>query len=301
VDTDSTPGSRTARSGPAAGLVTAPGPGGGRVSPGICVSVIAPAAYLRDFVAQSPATVHHVAGQRVLDDAAYRAFFREEAQLGATIVVDNGVFDLGEPLGPGDLVRAARAVEAEEIILPDVMGDGAATVAASEDAAAELLKVSDEFRLCAVVHGAGDDEWLRCYDHFVSSGYVGAVALPASRSKEPSGELCKNRVAATRYLHARGLVDPRLTYRLLGLGRAGHLELPRQREHAWISSVDCAAPVILGAMGIRMRPDGPYEKVPTPRVETLGDIDPALFPLIRDNISTVRRAAGCRIEIGAPR
>jgi len=102
------------------------------VSAGISVSVIAPAAYLRDFVAQSPATVHHVAGQRVLRDAAYRAFFREEARRGAAIVVDNGVFDIGRPLDPEDLVRAARAVDAEEIILPDVMHDGPATMRASD-------------------------------------------------------------------------------------------------------------------------------------------------------------------------
>jgi hypothetical protein len=268
---------------------------------GIDVSVIAPAGYLRDFVAQSPATVHHVAAQQILHDEAYLAFFREEARLGATIVVDNGVFDLGKSLGPGDLVRAARAVEAEEIILPDVIGDGPATVAASDNAAAELLDLGGEFRFCAVVHGADDGEWLRCYDHFLSCGYVGAIALPASRRKGPAGELCGNRAAATRYLHDHGLVDQRRTYRLLGLGRSGHLELFRQREHAWIASVDCATPVILGAMGIPMHPDGPYQKIPTPRVETLGTINPALFPVIRSNIGAVRHAAGCRVEIREPR
>jgi thymidylate kinase len=51
----------------------------GRLAKSINVSVIAPAAYLRCFVAQSPATVHHVAAQRVLQDPTYRAFFLEEA------------------------------------------------------------------------------------------------------------------------------------------------------------------------------------------------------------------------------
>jgi hypothetical protein len=266
----------------------------------INVSVIAPAAYLRDFAAQSPATVHHAAAQRVLHDEAYRRFFVEEADLGATIIVDNGVFDLGASLGPADLLRAARAVHAEEIILPDVMHDGPATMLASDHAAAELLALSEEFRLCAVVHAADDEQWHRCYDHFVSSGYVGAIAFPASRRKEPAGELAGDRIAATQYLQDHGLVDSRLIYRLLGLGRTGHLELAEQREHAWISSVDCAAPVILGSMGVRMQPDGPYEKIPTPRIDTVHHIDPARFPLIRDNIRAVRRAAGCPIEIRVP-
>ena len=98
----------------------------------IDVSVIAPPAYLDAFVAQEPARVHHVAAQRVLTDPAYRSFFRHEAQRGAEIVVDNGVFDLGHALPAPDLIAAARAVDAREIILPDVMRDGPATMKASD-------------------------------------------------------------------------------------------------------------------------------------------------------------------------
>ena len=266
----------------------------------ISVSVIAPAAYLRDFASQSPATVHHAAAHRVLRDLAYREFFLEEQQRGAAIILDNGVFDLGESLSPDDLVRAARAVHAGEIILPDVIHDGPATIKASDRAAAQILSLSDEFRLCVVIHGADDAEWHRCYDHFASAEYAGAVAFPASRRKEPGAGLSGNRAAATRYLEDHALVDPARIYRLLGLGRTGHLELLEQREHEWISSVDCAAPVLLGAMGVRMHPSGPYEKVPTPRVETVKMIDPARFPLIRDNIQAVRNAAGCPIQIRMP-
>ncbi|TMR95646.1 hypothetical protein [Nonomuraea basaltis] len=266
----------------------------------INVSVIAPAAHLRDFAAQMPATVHHVAAQRVLLDPAYKEFFLEEARLGATIIVDNGVFDLGRSLSPCELVRAARAVNAEEIILPDVIHDARATMRASDIAAAQILDMSDECRLCAVVHAANDEDWRRCYDHFATCDYVGAIAFPASRGKEPSKELSKNRVVATDYLEDRGLIDPDRIYRLLGLGRIGHLELFDQRQHEWISSVDTAAPVLLGAMGVRILPDGPYEKIPTPRVETLERIEPERFSLIRDNIRAVRYAADCPIEIRVP-
>jgi len=264
---------------------------------GISVSVIAPAAYLREFAAQEPATIHHVAAQRVLHDPGYQEFFRAEQQRGAEIILDNGVFDLGHPLHADDLVTAARAVNAAEIILPDVMHDGPATIAASDQAAAQILALTDEFRLCAVIHGGDDTQWHRCYDHFMAASYVGAAAFPASRQPGPSPALSRNRAAATRYLDNHGLIDPGRIYRLLGLGRTGHLELSEQREHPWISSVDCAAPVLLGAQGVRLLPGGPYEKVPTPRVETVTVIDPARFPLIRDNITTVRQAAGCRIRI----
>ncbi|MFE7576915.1 hypothetical protein ACFU5Z_19500 [Streptomyces sp. NPDC057521] len=265
----------------------------------IHVSVIAPPRYLAHFVAQSPATVHHVTAQRVLGDAVYRRFFRREAELGATIIVDNGVFDLGESLSALELVEAARAVQATEIILPDVMHDGPATINASTQGAAEIRKVTDEFLLCAVVHAADDDEWHRCYDYFANSDYVDAIALPASRRRSDSPQLSKDRVLATAYLESQGLVNPRIKYRMLGLGWRGHLELFEQREHEWIESVDCAAPVILGTMGIEMLPNGPYEKVRTPRVETIEEIPEDLHPLIRRNIAAVRHAANCPLTIPA--
>jgi hypothetical protein len=197
----------------------------------INVSVIAPAAYLRHFVRQSPPTVHHVAAQRILQDPVYRTFFAREAAMGACIVLDNGVFDLGHAIQPDQLVRAARLVHAREIILPDVMRDGPATMKASDEAARRLLDLSDEFQLAAVVHGSDDTEWLRCYDHFVSHPSISTITLPASRITIGSQEIFKNRVAATGYLADRGMIDPRMTYRLLGLGRTGHVELFDQREH----------------------------------------------------------------------
>ncbi|MFJ7209672.1 hypothetical protein ACIQWR_39840 [Streptomyces sp. NPDC098789] len=265
-------------------------------------SVIAPPAYLEAFVGQHPARVHHVAAQHVLSDESYRDFFRREAERGAEIIVDNGVFELGHALPAADLVKAARAVEAREIILPDVMRDGPATLKVSERAAREIHALAGtDFRLCAVLHAEDDEEWKRTYDALVSSDHVGAIALPASRRPAPEGQLCRTRWAATRYLAERGLVEDRIVYRLLGLGRTGHLELIEQRAHAWIASVDGAAPVILGAMGVALLPDGPYEKPSTPRIERLGPIPENRFELIRHNIAVVRHAAGSTVQISGGR
>ncbi|SEB61102.1 hypothetical protein [Streptomyces melanosporofaciens] len=260
-------------------------------------SVIAPPAYLDDFVAQEPARVHHVAAQRVLSHDGYRAFFVAEAERGAEIIIDNGVFDLGHALPAADLVAAGLAVSAREIILPDVMHEGAATIKASEQAARDILDLTDSFRLCVVLHAADDEEWLRTYDHFASSDYVGAIALPASRRPDPERQLCRTRWMATHYLEDRDMVEERMVYRLLGLGRTGHLELVEQREHEWIASVDGAAPVILGAMGIAMLPGGPYEKPSTPHIENVGPIPEDRFDLIRQNIAVVREAAGSHVKI----
>jgi hypothetical protein len=80
--------------------------------------------------------------------------------------------------------------------------------APATSAARQILEITDELRLCAVVHAADDREWHQVYDHFASRDYTGAIAFPASRSREPSRELPKNRVAATAYLEENGLSSP---------------------------------------------------------------------------------------------
>lgn len=258
---------------------------------GIDVSIIAPARYLPDFARPPAPGVHHVTAQRVLEDRNYRDFYLEQVEQGSAIVLDNGVFDLGVALDAADLVRAAGLVKASEIILPDVMGDTDGTIEASDRGAAQILALTDSYRLCAVVHGQTDADWLRCYEHFLEQDYTGTIALPASRKPGRTG-VAGDRVTATAHLAEHGLVDRNRGYRLLGLGRTGHLELFSQREHDWIASVDCATPVILGYMGVPMELHGPFEKIPTPRVETIVEIPAERFELIRRNIDVVRTAAG---------
>jgi hypothetical protein len=73
-------------------------------------------------------------------------------------------------------------------------------------------------------------------------------------------------------------------------------------DHEWNHVYDHFASCdYTGAMGVRMLPRGPYDKPPTPRVETIKHIDPGRFTLIRDNINTVRATAGCPIKIRAAR
>lgn len=266
------------------------------MSAGVTVSIIAPPRYLRAFVEQIPPTIHYIAAQRVLQDDSYCTFYLEQADRGAHLVLDNGVFDLGQSLEPHDLLAAARRVRAAEIVLPDVLHDGRATVVASDRAARILHGRNDSIRLCAVIQGMSDDDWLTCYEHFVNSSYVGSIALPSPKLTPNQRCLYADRVRAATYLHNEGLISSRLIYRLLGLGDSGHHELQQQRQLPWIQSVDSSAPVVLGALGIEILRDVAYHK-PTVRVEDLASISQSRFALIRANIATVRAAAGCTTRL----
>lgn len=263
---------------------------------GIQVSVIAPGRYLREFAAQVPPRIHYVAAQRVLQDPCYRRFYLEQAERGASLILDNGVFDLGHSLDSEDLVRAAQKVKADEIVLPDVIHAGRPTVLASERGARALRRLTHSFRLCVVVQGSTDSDWLKCYDHFVKADYVNTIAIPSPKRRGPPGSLAFDRILATRHLDTNGLIAPHLAYRLLGLGDSGHLELSQQREFPWIQSVDSSAPVVLGARGVMIVPGKPYAKVST-CVEELSLISKARYPLIRQNIETLRAASGCTLRL----
>ena len=103
----------------------------------IAFSAIAPPDYLDAFVAQEPAGVHHVAAQRVLTDATYRSFFQREAQRGAEIIVDNGVFDLGHALPAADLV----AVSLESVRTSGALPASAAETVVFAATAADVREV----------------------------------------------------------------------------------------------------------------------------------------------------------------
>lgn len=266
------------------------------MSHGILLSVIAPTAYLRELADQVEPTLHYLAAQRVLADERYRDFYREQAERGAHLVLDNGVFDLGTALDADDLVRAARLVRAREIVLPDVLHDGAATVAATDAAAAALARHGDEFMYCAVVQGASDGDWSACYDALAGRSYITALALPSPKRRGDTESLSYDRLYAATHLDASGLVRPNLTYRLLGLGDSAHIELAALRRFAWIQSVDCSLPLLMGALGMRIVTGEPFIK-PSVRVDELGSIPPDRIELARENVRTLRAAAGCPLRL----
>jgi hypothetical protein len=267
---------------------------------GIYVSLIAPADYLERFVAQDPPTVHYVAAQRVLANLDYRRFYRTQAEMGAFLILDNGVFDLGQSISVEDLRRAATMIKAHEIVLPDVINDGAATVSSSSRAAREYHRLADSVRLCAVVQGATNSDWLHCYESFCKAKYVDSIALPSPKHDGHLTGVAFSRLVATQYLEKQEMIQSRITYRLLGLGDSGHLELKEQRRHEWLQTVDSSSPVVLGALGIAICDGKPYQK-PAAGVEQVPTIPEANHSIIRQNIRVIRSAAGCPLKIATPK
>ncbi len=107
-------------------------------------------------------------------------------------ILDNSLIELGGAVDLDRVIKAAEAIEANEIILPDVFCDGPATLEAVEDSIAALNKKypnrSWPFKLQAVAQGKNEDEWVDCYVGLLENPDVDVIGIPKVLSKmHPQG------------------------------------------------------------------------------------------------------------------
>jgi hypothetical protein len=176
-------------------------------------------------------SAHLVLAQHV-QDPIYRAFYQSAQRRGAFIMLDNGAGELGRSLPIADLVEAANEVHADEITLPDVLGDADATLSATR---AAMPAVPRKAR-AVCPHGTTWDEWEACAYAMVQWGC--ATICIGRYDNLPGGRIpalaiiLKNNWQWTHHIHLFGCSEPPLA------------ETRRELAAApWIRSMDTGAAV----------------------------------------------------------
>lgn len=106
---------------------------------------------------------YHMALAHLAHDDRYASFFRGQARQGRTVIMDNGVVETGEPMSTDDLFGASVALRAEEIILPDAIGNRDLTLQRGRDAIKWFDSETMFLRhLMAVPQGRDAMEWGDC-------------------------------------------------------------------------------------------------------------------------------------------
>ena len=173
----------------------------------------------------------------------------------AYVILDNGAFE-GETQSEQDILDAAQKLEADEIILPDVLGDPKATLSASYKA----YKKFGKYRTMFVPHGQSPEEWKECVDAWVSkikeapaeskAGYH-TIGISPLRYLEGgyqyTKEMINHVVKLDMPIHLLGCAD--MSYFTLQL-------LPFLNEWG-IRGMDTSYAFALGARGILLTPDAP--------------------------------------------
>lgn len=102
---------------------------------------------------------HMSLGHLIGKDTKYTNFYTEMSQKGHYVIMDNGVYETGSPLGIVELVERANLIGASELILPDYFMDGERTIEATGWAIPYARK-HFKGKLMAVPQGKNVDEWL---------------------------------------------------------------------------------------------------------------------------------------------
>jgi hypothetical protein len=177
---------------------------------------------------------HLVLAQYVLEGYKYRDFYKDCHDKGDFIMMDNGAAEDGT-LNLDKILQAAFSIHADEIILPDVLGDANKTLEKSLDK--EVLASIPPRMRAVVPQGNSQGEWMTCANYFVGNIEFATLCIPKHTERFPGG-----RMRLLETIHRLGW-HLRYHIHLLGVWESpvieiatAHVEFPR------IRGIDTAAP-----------------------------------------------------------
>lgn len=183
-----------------------------------------------------------------LEESAYGSYFREAAQSGRTVILDNGIMELGHTVDNRALVEAIRLVRPTFVTPPEILGNGSETLALTRDFIKRFktLGLPTDTLLLGVVHGRDWEDWFTHYRIFHDElNEVARIGIPYDLKFDvPGVDSCmcngqwewmlRNRIQAVALLDRKGY--NRKPAHLLGTIDA--IELRSQARFPWIVSND---------------------------------------------------------------
>jgi len=233
---------------------------------------------------------HMVIAPWVLDAAGIGQYYAMAARASDVwVLMDNGAWE-GHNLSLDEIIRAGTLIRADEVVLPDVLHDGKATLKASLKGFHALreepwpgLKM-----VMFVPQGRTADVWRRCRDAWVNmwevENYDSQIALSIGINS-PRGEgfdrkrsdLIIETVALGYDVHLLGIPD---------LQQFVHIELPLAKSYG-VRGVDSSLPFALGSQGRLLAPNS--EKIPLGKPDQYEKISARNRRLIHLNIAIMRQ------------
>lgn len=223
----------------------------------------------------------------ILEDPEY---VKDLRALKSYIILDHGLFeeDLSLP-DPTTIALVAAALDPNEVVLPDVLGDPEGTL----EAAIRVLKVVPlNVQVMFVPQARTMDDWKKCLDDFlrlayplVNSNRRPVIGLCSLRRATGLRAQVGTRILMMKYLHTR-----RLGMHLLGLCSVKHFfeeELPTAIPFG-VRGVDTCAAFALGARGLRLNKESP--RLFLGPLERYNSLPRGKVRLISENIQILERS-----------
>ena len=128
--------------------------------------------------------------QEIMNNLAYRSFYKHQVNKGAFVIMDNGA---AEGVNPSieELIPAYDIINPSEIVLPDVVGDFSETYKRTLRSYTYLVErgLITKYQIMAVPQGANFNEWLECLEHFLRLPNITTIGISKFTSKLYKDEL----------------------------------------------------------------------------------------------------------------
>ena len=204
----------------------------------------------------------HLLLAHLLKKPTYKKHYRGQRKLGAYLVLDNSAHEMGKGQDPDSLIKLGFELDAQEIVVPDVLDNAEATVEACLEAheswfessgMVEIMKVYDP-AFMYVPQGKTEEDWIECLDslfrihYFCSRKYSLRRDMVLGISKDYDGwdgglpKLLREYVTPRRdeLITAGG----RIHVHMLGWPRDLLTLQKVAEEFPWIRSTDSAKPFV---------------------------------------------------------
>jgi len=227
--------------------------------------------------------------QEVLVSDEYRNFFAKQKKYK---ILDNGAFELREPLLFEDILEAADLVDADEIVLPDYPLKPKKTVSAVKDFFSVCSNdEKNSYNFCAVPHGKTLKAFLKCYAELLTEypHLITCIGWTIIDLHKYNFRLRPFAFFTVYHLYFSGLAPWcnffKTEHHLLGLDEPQELLIYRPDL---VRSVDTSLPVSLAFARKKLRFD--TQTVNTKRVPLDATLSRATIRLASKNITKLQEA-----------
>lgn len=203
-------------------------------------------------------------------DPRYAQYYNQASQQGRTIILDNGIMEIGRAVEVGVLLDLARQLRPTLLTPPEVLNDAVQTVRLTQEflspfAASDLYPAT---QLLVVAHGNSFDLWRWCFEELIHLPMVGRIGVPYDlpfdlpgstlhSEESPLEQLVRRRVGVCNWIAEH---HPNIPLHLLGLAHPSELQL--QARHPFIKSNDSSLATMAALHNIRYEEHdtGPFVK-----------------------------------------
>lgn len=216
-------------------------------------AVIAPTGLLKKYCT----TGYHLALAHLMDDKEYVSFYRDAAERGEHVILDNSVIELGEPVDAPWLLTACKRFKPTELVLADFPRQMDKTVEWATNFAPMFKQTFPELKLMAVpqwTHPGNAEQWMECHFRLADIEDVDTIGIPKF-TKELRPQICAmlHDYMVSYDIRPSGQDREPPEYHLLGTW-GNPIEIVELAKYDWIRGVDSKIPVRLGQLGIALHP-----------------------------------------------